>query len=162
MHFASAIYLPSFSASISFASIDFSKHKVSEQQATTPATTGQSQQQKNCNKKWNVSKVNNKETRMTSTVSLLLTLCILVSFILTLNVFHILCNVQYAKIQAFSDPYFLVQGYDSTLTYCKLRCFSLPPIYKPPKYRPIKFYFVFIYIQGVLTGFYIIWEKSCS
>ena len=44
MHFASAIYLPSFSAGISFASIDFSRHKVSEQQATTPATTGQSQQ----------------------------------------------------------------------------------------------------------------------
>ena len=46
------------------------------------------------NKKWNLSKVNNKDTRKTSKVSLLLTvsltLRILFSLFLILNIFHIL------------------------------------------------------------------------
>ena len=83
----------------------------------SPQITDQSQQQKHCNKKWNVFKVNNKETRTTSTVSLLLnisftlripllllitlslTLRILVPLLLILNMFHILQDVQYAEIQ---------------------------------------------------------------
>ena len=63
-----------------------------------------SQQQKRCNKKRNVFKVNKKEARTTSTVSLFLTLSltlnILVPLLLTLNIFHILHDVKNAKIRA--------------------------------------------------------------
>ena len=65
--------------------------------------TDQSQQQKKCNKKWNEFKFNNKKTRTTSTVSLLLTLSltlrILVPLFLISNIFHILHDLKYAKIR---------------------------------------------------------------
>ena len=64
----------------------------------------QSQQKKHCNKKWNVFKVNKKEARTTSTVSLFLTLSltlrILVPLLLTLNIFHILHDEKNAEIRA--------------------------------------------------------------
>ena len=50
-------------------------------------------------------KVNNQETRTTSTVSSLLILHILVSLMLTLDTLYILRDIKYAEIRAFSNPY---------------------------------------------------------
>ena len=74
-------------------------------------------------KKWKVFKVNHKEIRMGSMVSLLLalslTLHILVSLLLTLNIFHILHDMKYAKIQGL---YWKKEGQVIGLTDCKLKC----------------------------------------
>ena len=92
--------------------------------------TGQSQQYKNCNKKKNVFKVSNKEARTTSTMSLFLTLSlsvftylllrILVSLLLTLNIFYILHGVKNAEIRAL----YWNKERKVSLTDCKLKCFS--------------------------------------
>ena len=67
---------------------------------------------------------------MTSTVSLFLTLsptlCILVSLLLILNIFHILHDVKNAEICAL----YWKEERKVSLTDCKLKCF--PPEYKPP------------------------------
>ena len=116
-------------------------------------------------------KVNNKEERATSTVSLYstlsLTLLILVSLLLTLNIFHILGDVKNAKI-----PFLYWKKRKGRLADCKLKCFSFriskikprpphvynspppPPPPPPPNIGPSNLSFVRIYAQGVLTGFY--------
>ena len=50
-------------------------------------------------------KVNNQETRTTSTVSSLLILHILVSLMLTLDTLYIMRDIKYAEIRVFSNPY---------------------------------------------------------
>ena len=69
-------------------------------------------------------KINNKEAKTTSTMSLFLTLPltlhILVSLLLTLNIFHILHDVKNAEICAL----YWKQERKVILTYCKLKCFS--------------------------------------
>ena len=68
-------------------------------------------------------KVNNKDGRMMSMVSLfltlLLTLCILVSLLLTLNIFHILHGMKNVKIHAL----YWKKERKVSLTDCKLKCF---------------------------------------
>ena len=74
---------------------------------------------------------NNKEARATSTVSLFLTLSltlhILMSLILTLNIFHILHDVKNAKIRAF----YWKKERKLSLTDANLSVF-------PPEYKKIK------------------------
>ena len=102
-------------------------------------------------------KVNNKEARTTSTVSLFLssslTLCIQVSLLLTLNIFHILHDEKIAEIPAL----YWKKERKVSLTDCKLKCFS-SRIFKPPPLNigPSNLSFVCMYAQGVLTGFYSI------
>ena len=84
-----------------------------------------------------------------STVSLLLTLLslpILVSFSLILNIFHIL-HVKYARIRAL---YWKKERKVIRLRDCKLKCFSSVIL----AYLYVNLSFVFIYAQGVLTEFY--------
>ena len=119
----------------------------------------------NVNKKWNVFKVNNKKARTASMVSLflilLLTLRILVSVVLTLNIFHILHDVKIAKIRAL----FWKKETKVSLTDWQSEAFSsciqspLPP---SSEYRPIKFTLCRISAQGVLTGFYDISKPLVS
>ena len=85
-------------------------------------------------------KVNNQEARTTSTVSLFLTLSltlrILVSLLLTLNISHILHDVKNAEIRAL----YRKKARKVSLTDFKLNCFSSriqAPL--PPEYRPNKF-----------------------
>ena len=208
IHFASVIYLPSFSITRNFVEIDSSRHKASEQQTATPSVNwlikvnnrntpnkhflfsktswrrlkdvisvilfvfqdvfktylqyvflkrlqdvfkrssrrvcktscnyvlktssvclDQDECLLGCNKKWNVLKVNNKEARTTSTVSLFLTfsltLRILVSLLLTLNIFHNLHDVKNAKIRTL----YWNKDRKGSLADCKLKVF-------PPKYKP--------------------------
>ena len=140
MHFASAIYSPSFFISENCASIDSSRRKASEQQTATPAG------------KRNVFKVNNKEARTTLTMSLfftlLLSLCILVSSLLTLNIFHILHDVKNDEIRAL----YCTKERKVSLTVCKLKCVSsriyAPPPSPPRNIGPSNLSFI------VLTGFY--------
>ena len=69
-------------------------------------------------------KFNNKEARTTSTMSLFLTLSltlrILVSLLLTLNIFHILHNLKNVKIRAL----LVKKERNVTLSDCKLECIS--------------------------------------
>ena len=86
-----------------------------------------------------------------------LTLRILVSLLLTLNIFHILRNVKNAKVGALNWK----KESKVSLTDCKLKCFSsriwAPPLSlhkSPPNIGQSNLSFVRIYAQGVLTGFY--------
>ena len=129
-------------------------------------------------------KVNNKEARTTSMVSLYLTLSltlrIMVSLMLTLNIFHILHNVKNAKIRAL----LVKKERNVTLSDCKLECISpkyisgciwaspTNPSPHPPNRGSSSLSFVRIYAQGVLTRFYriicsvscciLIWNVSCN
>ena len=108
-------------------------------------------------------KVNNKEARTTSTVTLFLTLSltlrILVSLLLTLNIFHILHDVKNAEIRAL----YWNKERKLRLTDYKLKCFSsrIKPPHRPPphrlykpshKYRPIKFVFCPYILPGRING----------
>ena len=75
-------------------------------------------------------KANNKDARTMSSVSLFLTLTltlhILVSLLLHLNMFYILQDMKNLKIRAL----YWTKGRKVSLTDCKLKCFSSQ--YKPP------------------------------
>ena len=75
-------------------------------------------------------------------LTLSLTLRILVSLLLTLNIFHEIYRNTARKVISSTD--------------CKLKCFSsrieVPPV--SPNIDPSNLPFVRIYAQGVLTGFY--------
>ena len=111
-------------------------------------------------------KVNNKEARTTSKLSLFLTLFltlrILVSLLLTLNIFQILHDVKNAERRAL----YWKKEIKVSLTDCKLKCFphdyKPPPFISPPNIFPSNLFFVRIYTQGVLTGYYSISRKILS
>ena len=94
-------------------------------QQTQLTINDQSQQWKHSSKKWNVVKFYKKETRTTSTVSLLLTLSLLlrirVPLLLTLNIFHFLHDVKYAKIPALHRK---KERKVLSLIDCDLKCFT--------------------------------------
>ena len=102
--------------------------------------------------------VNNKEATTTSTVSLfltlLLTLRILVSLLLTLNIFHILHDVKNAEIRAL----YWKKRKKSKFNRLQIEVFFLPnispPYISPLNIGPSNLSFVRIYAQGVLKGFY--------
>ena len=113
-----------------------------------------------------MSKFNNKEARTTSTVSLLLilslTLRILVPLFLTLNIFHILHDVKYAKIRTL---YWEKEKKVISLTDCKVFFLSnisppSPPYVSPSNIGQSNLSFVRMYDQGVLTEFYGIYTNE--
>ena len=87
---------------------------------------------------------NNKEPRTTSAMPLLLTLSlvlrILVSLLLTLNIFHILYNVKYVKIRAFYQ-----KKTKKTNNFNRLQIEQIQILADSCDLT---------YTQGVLTGFY--------
>ena len=103
-------------------------------------------------------KVNNKEARTTPMFSLFLTLSltvpILLSLLLFLNIFHILHDVKYTEIRA------LYWKKKSKFNRLQIKMFFLPNIIRPPPYvipsniGQSNLSFVRIYAQGVLTGIY--------
>ena len=103
-------------------------------------------------------KVNNTGARTTSMVSListlLLTLGILVSLLLTLNIFHILHHVKNAEKRALYSK----KGKKSKFNRLQFEVFFLsnisPPFPATPKYSQPNLSFVLIYAQGILMGFY--------
>ena len=107
--------------------------------------------------------VNNKETRTTSTVSLFLTLSltlrILMSLLLTLNVFYIFHDLENVEKRAL----YWKKGKKRKFNRLQIEVPFLPSISLPPPPPPnigsLSFSFVRIYAQGVLTGFYRIWPK---
>ena len=121
-------------------------------------------------------KVNYKDIRTTTTVTLLLTLLltlhILVSLLLTLNIFHILLLCFFCWL--WTDNYRPVRySYHLWLLLVKksgnskkktnmfrrlqIKVLSLPniiPLFSPPNIGQSNLFFVRIYAQGVLTVFY--------
>ena len=104
-------------------------------------------------------KVNNTGARTTSMVSListlLLTLGILVSLLLTLNIFHILHHVKNAEKRALYSK----KGKKSKFNRLQFEVFFLsnisPPFPATPKYRPIKFVLCPYIRPGDING--ILW-----
>ena len=102
--------------------------------------------------------VNNKQARTMSSVSLflafLLALCILVSVLSTLNIFHMLLNVKNAEICAL---YWKKERKKSKFDRLHVEVFFLlnisPPI-PSPEYKPVKFVLCPYISPGILTGFY--------
>ena len=218
IHFASVIYLPSFSITRNFVEIDSSRHKASEQQTATPSVNwlikvnnrntpnkhflfsktswrrlkdvisvilfvfqdvfktylqyvflkrlqdvfkrssrrvcktscnyvlktssvclDQDECLLGCNKKWNVLKVNSKEARTTSMVSLFLTSSLTYSGVFIVNFEHI---SHLARGEKWQNTCFILEKRKESLAGCKLKCFSYRIEYRA---------------QGLLTGFYGIW-----
>ena len=98
---------------------------------------------------------------VSSFLTLSLTLCILVSSLLILNIFHTLHDVKNAKIRA------LYCKKKSKLCRFQIEVFPLPPYPTPSsEYRPIKFalcpYIRLGHINGILRYFLLIINKlSC-
>ena len=94
------------------------------------------------------SKLTIKEVRTTSTTSLFftlsLTLPILVSLLLTLNIFHILNDVKNA------ENYIGKKKEKVSLTDCKLKCFSLK--YKPLVYKRIPLSLIYRQLQHIVLN----------
>ena len=105
-------------------------------------------------------KVNNKEARATSTLSLFLTLSltlrILVSLLLTLNIFHILLNVKNAEYVLYNGIHTLCCKRNRLQTEVFFIPNISPPLHSHPNIGPSNFSFFLIYAQGVFTGFHVI------
>ena len=86
---------------------------------------------------------------MSLLLTLLLTLRVLVSLLLTLNIFHILNDVKYVKIQIlhWKKKREVIGLTDSDF---KLKCFSsqIYPSPRPSRIGPLNLYFVRIYARA--------------